>query len=142
MGNYRLLPNGNSLVGWGLSNKSLLTEFTASNEAVFELSSATPGVSYRAFRSPWEGHPSWPPALVAKQLESIIRLYFSWNGATEVDSFAVYGTPGNDPTDLIGVVPKDGFEMTYDFSPPGDGLYAFKVVARDASSNPLSWNSG
>jgi hypothetical protein len=48
------------------------------------------GESYRAFRFPWSGHPTDEPAVAVEQgAEDQLKLYASWNGATEVATWEV-----------------------------------------------------
>jgi len=141
MGNMQRLPGGNSLIGWGFSSAPLITEVTPAGEKVFELSTAQPGASYRAFRYPWEGHPSWAPALVARSAGPLkIRLYFSWNGATEIASYRIYGDTHPVPATLLAEVPRDGFETSYLFEASGPGLYYFRVMAVDKEGKPTLYS--
>ena len=64
MGNVQRLPNGNTMIGWGTAVPTL-TEVTPDGRKAFELTMDSTHQSYRAFRFPWEGRPSWPPTLVA-----------------------------------------------------------------------------
>ncbi len=115
MGNVQRLPNGNSLIGWG-AYTTTLTEVTPDGEKAFELmlgpyeNPALLGVSYRAFRFPWEGAPTTRPLLVARTEMTETAVYYSWNGATTVDAWRLYG--GSDPGNLqmIDTQPRDGFE--------------------------------
>jgi hypothetical protein len=63
--------------------------------------------SYRAYRFPWIGRPTRPPAVAVVGN----TLYASWNGATEVVSWQLL--MGNDKKKLtpVRVVPKGGFEI-------------------------------
>ncbi|KAK0619047.1 ASST-domain-containing protein [Immersiella caudata] len=58
-GNVQMLPNGNTLVGWGV--RGALTEFSADGKSIFHAyldADGEGGVqSYRAFRCGWEGRP-------------------------------------------------------------------------------------
>lgn len=141
MGNFRYLPNGNRLIGWGGSSIPILTEVNDADEIVFELSTAFPNGSYRAFRFPWEGHPTWSPFLIARQEGPDVKLYFSWNGSTDVVEYFIYGNAGFNPVNLLAVVPKDGFEASYEFTPPTNELYSFRVQARGAGSIPLDYSN-
>ncbi len=64
MGNGQRLPNGDTLVGWGLNTDRALTKFRADGSMALDVRFGNSLVSYRAFRFPWTGHPTWPPALV------------------------------------------------------------------------------
>jgi hypothetical protein len=69
------------------------------------------GESYRAFRFPWSGHPPDRPAAVAERTsEEEVRVYASWNGATEVESWEVLAGERPGRLELVGSVPRDGFE--------------------------------
>jgi hypothetical protein len=132
MGNMQRLPGGNSLIGWGFSSAPLLTEVTPAGQKVFELSTAKPAATYRAFRYPWVGHPTWPPVLVARPAGPLkIKLYFSWNGATEIASYRLYGDTNPVPTTLLAEVPRDGFETTFLFEASEPGVFYFRIMPLD-----------
>ena len=116
MGNAQRLPNGNTMIGWGSVYPSL-TEVKNSGEIAFELSFVpydNPNLllnSYRAFRFEWEGKPTSQPLLVAKNdTPGVTSLYTSWNGATNVSSYDVYGGETPDNMMLQKREEKDGFE--------------------------------
>lgn len=67
-------------------------------------------ISYRAFRQTWIGCPSTPPVVVAKIEGGETAVYMSWNGATEYDSWKVYGGDSAGNLTLLATVPKNGFE--------------------------------
>jgi hypothetical protein len=118
LANAQRLPNGNTLIGWG-STRPTLTEVKPDGTKAFELSFATPQVSYRSFRFPWIGRPTWPPTATVRQTESGERLYFSWNGATEVEKYRIYAGTFESGTAnlLVDVVDRTGFEESIDLSP-------------------------
>ena len=66
--------------------------------------------SYRAFRFPWSGQPDDEPAIaVERGSGEEVRLYASWNGATEVATWEVLAGPERlEP--LGAAVPRQGFE--------------------------------
>jgi hypothetical protein len=67
--------------------------------------------SYRAFRFPWSGDPTDRPAAVAERTsENEVRVYVSWNGATEVAAWEVLAGPRPGRLKSLGQVPRDGFE--------------------------------
>ena len=115
MGNVQRLPNGNSVIGWG-AYTTTLTEVTPDGEKAFELmlgpyeNPALLGVSYRAFRFPWEGSPTTRPLLVARTEMTETAVYYSWNGATAVDAWRLYGGTTPDDLQLLETKPRDGFE--------------------------------
>ena len=91
-GNMQLLPDGNVFVGWGTADK--FSEYTAGGRQLFSGSFASPANSYRAYRFPWTGHPTWPPAIAARRARTAGRdyVYASWNGSTEVVKWQVLGS--------------------------------------------------
>ena len=132
MGNMQRLSNGNSLIGWGWSSSPMLTEVTPAGEKVFEIGVAGIGGTYRAFRLPWHGYPTWGPALeVAPGGPLKIILYFSWNGATEIASYQIYAGTTPEPTSLVAEINRDGFETSYIFEAPESGVYHFRVMPID-----------
>lgn len=108
MGGTQVLPSGNVLVGWGLD--PAITEFTADGTAIFDADLGGP--SYRAYRDPWSATPSAPPDVAALPDGDGIRVYMSWNGATDVAGWQVL--TGSSPTSLapVTVVQRDGFESS------------------------------
>src|SRR5829696_416734 len=108
-GNAQLLPEGNVFVGWG--SQPFVSEFSYDGELLLVGRFPPDGESYRAFRFPWSGHPTEEPAVAHEQLsDEKVKLYASWNGATEVESWEVLS--GEHPGRLVplGSVPRDGFE--------------------------------
>lgn len=112
LGNAQRLPSGNTLVNWGLAGK--LTEATA-DEAVARTIHLGGDSTYRAFRLPWAGQPSTPPKLAIRTANTATTLYMSWNGATEVERFRIYGGAEKTTLTLIDTLQKSGFETSYQF---------------------------
>jgi hypothetical protein len=108
-GNMQLLPNSNVLIGWG--SGPFVSEFSHEGELLFEARFPPDGESYRAFRFPWSGHPTDEPALAVEQGPGDkLKLYASWNGATEVESWEVLTGPRSSRLESVGSVPRDAFE--------------------------------
>lgn len=109
-GNMQVLPNGNVFIGWG--SEPFLSEFSHEGELLFD-AHFTPNVeSYRAFRFPWSAHPTDDPAVAVEQGpdEEKVKLYVSWNGATEVATWEVLAGPHPGQLEPLGSVPREGFE--------------------------------
>lgn len=67
------------------------------------------------------------------------RLYYSWNGATEVASYRIYGSRQTDAVNtLLGTQAKTAFEMSVDVtSLVGDYCY-FRVVPIDRHDQAMT----
>lgn len=141
MGNVQRLPNGNSLIGWGTTVPTL-TEVTPDGRKAFELTMDGSHQSYRAFRFPWVGRPSWPPTLVAVRNGAASRLVMSWNGATEVASYRVFGGATADAVTTAGdVISKTGFETSLPISPQMAGFCFFRVLPIDRQGRPMVYSN-
>lgn len=109
MGSVQVLPNGNVLVGWGTD--PAVTEFTSAGDPIYEATLG--GISYRASRHEWTAHPATAPAVAAKAEGARLRVFASWNGATEVRSWRVLAATGDAATPkAVGTVRRSGFETS------------------------------
>jgi len=108
-GNAQVLPNGDAFVGWGRA--LAISEFSREGELLFDLRLPPQNKTYRAFRFPWSGQPSDRPAAAAERAsEGEVRVYASWNGATEVATWEVLAGPSPGQLESVGSIPRDGFE--------------------------------
>jgi len=108
-GNTQVLPNGNVFVGWGRA--LAISEFSNDGELLFDFRLSPENKSYRAFRFGWSGKPSDRPSAVAERTsEDEVRVYASWNGATEVESWEVLAGKRAGRLKSLGSIPKEGFE--------------------------------
>src|ERR687885_1671708 len=108
-GNMQVVPNGDVFIGWG--SEPVFSEFSGDGELLFDASFPPEVESYRTFRFPWSGHPSdRPAAVVERTSEHEVKVYASWNGATEVASWEVLGGPRPGQLESVGSVPRDDFE--------------------------------
>ena len=108
-GNVQVLANGDAFVGWGRA--LAISEFSRDGELLFDARLPPGNRSYRAFRFPWRGYPTDRPAAAAERAsEEEVRLYASWNGATEVESWEVLTGSRPDRLEPLGSVTRDGFE--------------------------------
>ena len=132
-GSMQLLPDGRAFVGWGA--QPYFSEFAANGELLLNGQFPLNDQSYRAFTASWSGHPPGRPAVVV--LPNPARgsaVHVSWNGATEVETWAVLA--GKNPSALAaaGSQPRGGFETV--ISVNSEGPY-FAVTAHDASGRQL-----
>jgi hypothetical protein len=108
-GNTQVLENANVFVGWGRA--LAISEFSKDGELLFDATLPPENKSYRAFRFAWRGRPFDRPACVAERTsEKEVRLYASWNGATEVESWEVLCGPRAGRVKSLGSVAREGFE--------------------------------
>jgi hypothetical protein len=108
-GDMQALPNGNFFVGWGSS--PVFTEFDPDGTVLFNGRYEQGVSSYRAYRLPWVGHPGEAPAIAAEQgAETEVKVYASWNGATEVATWQVLAGPDPDQLQHVGDAPRSGYE--------------------------------
>jgi len=132
-GSVQVLTNGNVFVGWGSS--PVLSEFTRGGEPLFDADFPVESESYRSFRFPWTGYPKYAPTIAAESgPKDEVKIFVSWNGATEVATWEVLA--GGGPKDLkpVGSAPRKGFEtvITVNTTEPYVGLQA-----RDGSGKVL-----
>lgn len=111
-GNMQTLPDGNTLVGYG--GAPAISEYAQNGSLIFDAHQPYDMSFYRAYRYPWSGLPTSPPAVLASMNntgeETIV--YASWNGATEVASWRVLA--GTRPGALTpqATIPDTGFESS------------------------------
>ncbi len=88
-GSVQVLPNRDVFVGWGTA--STFSEYAPGGKQLFSGSFRSPIQSYRTYRSPWVGHPTWAPALAVRKSSThgVYNVYVSWNGATQVAQWRV-----------------------------------------------------
>lgn len=130
---------GSMLLGWGIS--PAFSEHTTDGEVIRDVqySQLDPensfvggpsASSYRVLKYSWHGYPSWPPEAAISEDGT---LWVSWNGATEVHSWAVYGSY---LPDLLG--PEAG-------SPTGESslaaLYSLKVTSRQGFETGIEYGA-
>jgi hypothetical protein len=128
MGNAQLLADGHMVVGWGAA--PYVTEFAADGSIVYDAHLPRGGESYRAFRFPWTGKPTAPPALVA----SGGVLHASWNGATGLASWQLLEGDSGATLRQTQTVPRAGFETALR---PAPATRLAAVVALDRGGAPL-----
>jgi hypothetical protein len=109
-GSMQILGNKNVLIGWGTD--PVVTEFDAGGAAIYS-AVGLGKASYRAHRSKWAASPaSVPDVGVVKTSDGRMRVYASWNGATEVSGWRVL--TGDEAATLASAatVPRTGFETS------------------------------
>jgi len=116
-GSMQVLPNTNVFIGWG-SNPHL-SEFSQDGEVLFDATFPPQVESYRAFRFEWSGHPPKEELAVLAERASAaegdeeVRLYCSWNGATEVARWRALAGSSPGRLEPVGsALKREGFETT------------------------------
>jgi hypothetical protein len=144
MGNVQRLADGNTFLSWGAPYTKgdfayvSMTEVSPDNRTLFELSFDQPYVSYRAFRFPWQGFPDTQPALAYKIDGDLLTLGYSWNGATEVARYRLYGGDSQQSLALIEEKAKTDFETQSVLAYVPDGECYFQVAAIDKNDNEMA----
>lgn len=135
-GSVQVLPNGNFFVGWG--SEPAMSEFDSSGVSVFEARFSDN--SYRAFKGKWSASPLETIAISAQGFEAngSTALAVSWNGATDVSSYDLYGGNSSHSLARITNLNKTSFEDKY----LADSLYKFvKVEALAINGSVLGNNT-
>ena len=132
-GSMQVLADGGVLVGWG--NLPYFSQFTAEGALILDGQFPVGDQSYRAFTAAWTGHPTDKPAAAARVNPaggSVV--YASWNGATEVNTWAVLAGKTADALAKVGSQPRSGFETMITVNSAGP---YFAVTALDVGNHVL-----
>jgi hypothetical protein len=149
MGSHQRVADGHVVVGWGTGRPNFTDVWAADGAPRFEVLLPLNQRAYRAFRLPWAVQPGWPLALVLTDTAAAglgaagPALYFSWNGATAVAAYEVWGGNGPAPDQLLGEWSRTGFEdhvPLADVLPAAPNACAFRMRALDAEGLPLAWS--
>ena len=136
-GNMQMLPNGNAWLCW--TSNPLQSEHAPNGSLIMKANFKANVASYRSFKYPWIGRPSYPPdvhaAIVSKDGQWYTIVHMSWNGATEVYEWNIFHTNADGwERNLVATVPRRGFETST--WTDGHGSHVF-VEALDKNGNVL-----
>lgn len=107
-GSNEALPNGNTLVDW--ANAAQITEYTPNNGVALDMRLGA--YSYRAYKADWHGYPSVPPDAIVLRTGPP-RVVVSWNGATDVAAWQLWGGSSQATLRPLGSpVVKQSFETS------------------------------
>ena len=119
LGNGREFGKGNGFIGYGLA--PYIREYGPADDGSQLLWQAQFGeekavMNYRAFKLDWHGTPKyWDPIVVFEDTRGIRpHVYISWNGATEIDRWAVFAGENDEALKTIGIAAKKGFETVFE----------------------------
>ncbi|KAK6001605.1 hypothetical protein QM012_002936 [Aureobasidium pullulans] len=118
-GNMQTLPNNNVFIGW--ASRGLISELTQDGTPVMQAEFQDGKMStYRSYKFNFTGRPHLPPVTKSVVHGSTPETantfhYFSWNGATDVHSWNLYGASSNfsESFTLLANVLKTDFETMY-----------------------------
>jgi hypothetical protein len=133
-GSDRLLPNNDQLISWG--NTGRTTEY-ALGQPVFEAQYSSGDWSYRVHREDWHATPARPPDMaVDRPTTTTATGYASWNGATEVGTWELWGGPDFQHLRRLSSAPRSGFETALPATVQGTDRL-FQVRALDAGAQTI-----
>ncbi|HZU59991.1 MAG TPA: hypothetical protein VE983_03455, partial [Solirubrobacteraceae bacterium] len=96
-------------VGWGTEPD--FSEYNSSGQQIMTGSFPLGQTSYRAFRFTWTGQPLRRPAMaLASKPDGRVRVWASWNGATDVSAWRVLGGPSATHLGWLDKKPYSSFE--------------------------------
>lgn len=112
-GSTLVLPDENVLVGFG--DSGCFTEYTKNGIAAMKacLRDSSRPTLYRVYKAAWTGYPFTQVSLVSYSRTNLssTAFYVSWNGATEVREWRIFGVSSQDGSlREVSRAPKDGFE--------------------------------
>ena len=129
LGSVQLLGDGGMFVGWGTIPEC--SEFAADGTLRFDASLPGGGWSYRAYRLPWSGRPTTPPALtVRRNADGSAQAYVSWNGATDVSHWQIAGGDRRTELSPLRTTARTGFETSIRIKDPPVYLTATALDVR------------
>ncbi|KAF9893613.1 hypothetical protein FE257_010925 [Aspergillus nanangensis] len=113
-GNMQKLGNGHLLVAYGLIPK--IKEFDANGACVMTAQFAAYHESnalmdsYRVLKSTWVGTPRTLPSVSACMADETIRVYVSWNGATDIQKWEIFLGMSRRDMEHVHTAIRNGFE--------------------------------
>lgn len=108
-GSAELLPGGNLFVGWGSDPE--FSEYGVHGKQVLNGSLPLGTNTYRAYRFPWTGEPTTRPSVALVPAgNGNLKVYESWNGATQVASWRVLGGSSSSSLGSFSTTKVTGFE--------------------------------
>ncbi len=135
-GNVQSLAGGNKFVGWGQSAyygefaPDGNTECDPALNTLYDAQMPGSNYTYRAYREDWVGSPNYPPSIAALAKNGQTTVYASWNGATEITRWELFGGRSRSILLPITTVAKSGFETSI---PVTSGGPFFQVKALNAA---------
>ena len=109
-GNIQQLADGDEFIGWG--SEPYFSEFSPSGQLLFDAHMHGSYQSYRAYRFPWTGAPTAPPAVAVAPAaaRAATTVYASWNGDTRTATWRVLAGASPQALVAVGAAQRTGFE--------------------------------
>lgn len=106
----QVLPDNHVVMGYG--SVPTMKEYNTMGDVVLSVAwgEAEAVQSYRTYKAPWVGKPSSKPDVFACWKENGTEVYMSWNGATDVQTWTVWGGATNETLSEVTSVGRSGFE--------------------------------
>ncbi|KAK7047116.1 hypothetical protein VNI00_006781 [Paramarasmius palmivorus] len=144
-GSMQVQPNGDVLIGQVSFAALKDPEYAASGEMLWtaQFGVDTQVSGYRALRYNWTGNPATIPSIELVQgKSSMLSIYASWNGATEINKWELLGSSDTNGSGAVSLYnrTKTGFETTITISTSlekYDDYTHFAMRAIDRSGQPL-----
>jgi hypothetical protein len=119
----------------------VVTEIKPDGSTAYQVALPFPDSTYRAFVYPWHATPSTPPTLMEQVGSGTVTLTFSWNGATDIASYQVFGGLEPHPTQLLATQPRAGFD-TQTVLPYDPTLCSFyRILPIDNQGRPAVYSN-
>ena len=138
-GNVQRLPNGNTLINWGMEYHPKLTEVRPDGTKAFEMNFENPIQCYRVWRCPWEAN-AFAPFLHVENFTDRVTLLFNKFGDPDVAEYRIYGGPSSEPSTVMHVTNNPYLILDEnDFTE--SQTYFFRVTAVDSYGNESAFSN-
>jgi hypothetical protein len=145
MGNAQRLPNGNTIIGWGMHTKTS-SEVSPEGNLRYEISLPNGIYSYRVFRFETDGvltnsgeNNSFSNSFELSQnypnpFNPVTRINYTIAKAVDVN-IAVYNMLGQEVKTLVNrFLPAGQYSVNFDGSGLSSGVYYYRITAGDFNS--------
>lgn len=136
-GNVQLQDNGNYMVGWGQTPN--FGEYKNDGTPLWGAQFGVGDVqTYRVYRQEWVGYPKTLPSLAISNNGSDTVASCSWNGATEVSMWQLWGSNDAQTATSLSNSTKMGFETN--ITAPSTSYAYYQVSAHENSGAVLGYS--
>jgi hypothetical protein len=140
-GDDQQLADADDFVGWG--QQPYFSEFNPQGKLVFDARFVGSNITYRAYRFSWSGTPAAPPSLAVSRHGRKMTVYASWNGATNVAAWRVFGGSRPSKMPAVATALKAGFETAINARAwPYVAVQALDAKGRALARSPVQGPNG